>query len=312
MQFKQLEYLVSVAETKSMTVTGNLLYVSHQNVSKSLISLEEELGIPLFRRTSKGVTLTDEGEAILQYARQILFLKQHITDLATSMHPDKSDPKENIDILISNGFAGSMSTVQMQYERQHPKQHIFAKEMEPFSILSAIKDRSLPPVPAIFTIMEEDDLAFCMKELSSTYDISRLYTGQMILIANKSLGLDPAKVYTLKELENIPLAFFQENSKQPNLFYRALKKRNFSGTNCRFPGSPLICAGTFRNGTAAMVVQNVLFNTTVTDEVARSADRISISPKIPIISVAMVRKDATPSLRKFVEFFLHVYNSQNT
>ena len=53
MQLEQLKYLVAAAETRSMTTAGKLMYMSHQNISKSISSLEKELGVSLFTRTSK-------------------------------------------------------------------------------------------------------------------------------------------------------------------------------------------------------------------------------------------------------------------
>ncbi len=55
------------ALNKSISKTAELLLISQPAVSYQIKTLEEELGITLFVRTKKGVTLTDEGEVLFKY-----------------------------------------------------------------------------------------------------------------------------------------------------------------------------------------------------------------------------------------------------
>lgn len=91
MRFEQLEYLASVAETKSMTLTAERLFVSQQAVSSSLRNLKEELNIELFIRTSQGLELTPEGHAALKFAQIVLDgRKQLHRELNQLKHVDPS------------------------------------------------------------------------------------------------------------------------------------------------------------------------------------------------------------------------------
>lgn len=71
MRIKQLEYLIKIAETGSITQAAKELYISQPSLSNAMKELEKEMGISLFQRSSKGVRLTSEGEEFLSYARQI-------------------------------------------------------------------------------------------------------------------------------------------------------------------------------------------------------------------------------------------------
>lgn len=72
MNFKQLEYLVKVAQTQSITKAAEELYISQPSLSHAIKELEGEMNITIFHRSQKGVILTSQGEEFLTYARQIL------------------------------------------------------------------------------------------------------------------------------------------------------------------------------------------------------------------------------------------------
>lgn len=58
----KIRCFLSLAETHNFTLTASLLYLSQQAVSKNIISLEEDLGMKLFTRTSRSVELTPAGQ----------------------------------------------------------------------------------------------------------------------------------------------------------------------------------------------------------------------------------------------------------
>ena len=71
MTLQQLRYVITIAETGSLGKAAERLFVSQPSLTSAVKELEKELGMPLFHRTSKGVTLTTEGIHFLPYARQV-------------------------------------------------------------------------------------------------------------------------------------------------------------------------------------------------------------------------------------------------
>ena len=67
-----LNVFVCVAETRSFVATGRLLGVSASAIGKSIVRLEERFGVRLFNRSTRSVTLTDEGLRFLQRSLRIL------------------------------------------------------------------------------------------------------------------------------------------------------------------------------------------------------------------------------------------------
>jgi len=72
MTLTQLKYVIEIANTSSMNEASKRLYISQPSLSESIKELEEELGISLFIRNNRGVTLTDEGTEFMGYARQVV------------------------------------------------------------------------------------------------------------------------------------------------------------------------------------------------------------------------------------------------
>ena len=72
MTLQQLRYLIAIAEYGSINAAAQNLYVSQSNLSTAVKELERELGITIFTRSNRGVTLTNDGTELLGYARQVI------------------------------------------------------------------------------------------------------------------------------------------------------------------------------------------------------------------------------------------------
>ncbi len=83
-----LQVFLAVAEHKSFNRAARALLLSQPAVSQRIRQLEKVLGVPLFRRTPRGVELTPAGEELLYYARQVrrllMVAESRITDPAST------------------------------------------------------------------------------------------------------------------------------------------------------------------------------------------------------------------------------------
>src|SRR6476661_5485028 len=76
MDINQLEVLVAVAQEKSFSRAAEILDRTQPAVSQAIRRLETEIGEKLFDRSSKDGTLTAAGEVLLEYAKQMMNLRQ--------------------------------------------------------------------------------------------------------------------------------------------------------------------------------------------------------------------------------------------
>ena len=70
MNINQLKYILEIAACVSMREASTKLFISQPALSASVRELEEELGILIFERTNKGISLTDAGRDFLDYAKK--------------------------------------------------------------------------------------------------------------------------------------------------------------------------------------------------------------------------------------------------
>ena len=72
MRIQQLHYIIKIVETGSMNEAAKQLFITQPSLSNAVRDLEQEMGISIFHRNPKGITLTRDGMEFLSYARQVV------------------------------------------------------------------------------------------------------------------------------------------------------------------------------------------------------------------------------------------------
>ena len=84
MEFDELEVFTAIAKLKSFSAAARALYLSQATISTKVKSLEQNVGMMLFRRNNTTAVLTEAGEVLIPYANQLLALKKeaktHMSD----------------------------------------------------------------------------------------------------------------------------------------------------------------------------------------------------------------------------------------
>lgn len=83
MEIAQLRYFLAVCRTSNFSKAAEELYITQPTLSQQLKRLENELGIPLFERSTRKVQLTEAGEACREYAQNILDNVDRLTATAS-------------------------------------------------------------------------------------------------------------------------------------------------------------------------------------------------------------------------------------
>lgn len=107
MRFEDLEYLVDVGITNSISRTANRMFISQQALSKSMKKLEEEFGCNILIRTKNGTFFTDEGKIILEFAQNVLSGYNNVRNLILN----EKRPSVSSKIISIYSFSGITNIV---------------------------------------------------------------------------------------------------------------------------------------------------------------------------------------------------------
>lgn len=91
MDTKIIEYVIAIAEEKSLSKAAEKLYISQPALSQRLKKLEAELGTPLFIRDNTGLSITDAGRIYINGGRSILKIKQDALHKLSGMNRRNKD-----------------------------------------------------------------------------------------------------------------------------------------------------------------------------------------------------------------------------
>ncbi|MDD4082900.1 MAG: LysR family transcriptional regulator [Sphaerochaetaceae bacterium] len=72
MNLLHLKYVVEVEKSKSISKAADNLHMGQPNLSRGIRELEDSIGITIFNRSSRGITVTEKGEEFILYAKAIL------------------------------------------------------------------------------------------------------------------------------------------------------------------------------------------------------------------------------------------------
>jgi DNA-binding transcriptional LysR family regulator len=116
---RQLQFFVAAARAESVTGAARALLISQSSVTEAIRSLEDDLGVVLFDRRSRGLIITQKGAAFLRHASQILSdaeaartVFQHAGGVLTG----------RVSLGVTSLVAGYvLSDILQRFRRAHPK-----------------------------------------------------------------------------------------------------------------------------------------------------------------------------------------------
>lgn len=194
MEFRQLKYFIAVAEECNIGRAAKRLHISQPPLTRQIQQLEEEFGTQLFRRTARGVELTEVGEILLRDARNIRNLMLQTAERVREAGQGKLG---KMDIgIFGSGILDVIPKVLHAFRASHPDVQIALHQMSKMEQIEALRqhriiagfNRMLPPLP---------DIACEPVKLEC-----------IMLALNKNHPLATKPAILLKELAGQPLILF--------------------------------------------------------------------------------------------------------
>lgn len=186
MNFTLIKYFLTLAETLNYTKASQILYTTQPNLSKSIVNLEEEVGVKLFIRTKRDVRLTPAGEIFRREAEKLMSHYMNAIYKAREV-------EEGLNGYITLGFLGTATTkllpeIVQKFKEEYPNIYLDLKDYTYSSLFDAliedeidialIPDRELETVPNVmrkFIFADDMCLAVGKDHEAANLDVIDLY-----------------------------------------------------------------------------------------------------------------------------------------
>ena len=211
MTLQQLKYVITVAETGTITEAANQLFISQPSLTNAIHELEKEMNIVIFNRTNKGISLSKEGEGFLGYARQVLEQAAILED----KYKRNGGGKKQFCVSTQHYSFAVNAFVDLIKEYGQKEYDFSLRETQTFEIIEDVA-RLRSEIGILF--LNDFNEAVINKILKS-YDLEfhLLFIAKPHVFISRSHPLAEKKVITNQELEIYPYLSFEQG--EHNSFY---------------------------------------------------------------------------------------------
>ena len=211
MTLKQLEYLIVVAETGSITEAARKLYIAQPSLTAAIHELEKEYDIPIFTRSRKGMELTPEGDEFLGYARQIL----EQASLVEERYKKKNAVKQRFCVSSQHYSFAVEAFVRLLKEYAGTKYEFHMRETQTYDIIDDVAHLRSELGIVYLNSFNETVLRKTLRDQGLSF--TRLFIARPHVFIGKDNPLAARGAVTPEDLKPYPRLSFEQGSH--NSFY---------------------------------------------------------------------------------------------
>lgn len=288
MDFKQIEAFINVAKFKSFSKAANSTFLSQPAISSHIASLEKELNVQLFDRTSKEVLLTPAGDSFLKYALDILNTRDRAIYNLTNFN-------ENVNGKLK--LAASTTPCNTIVPQLIKKFHNIHPQVS-FDVVEESSGK------IIQNIVKFDCEIGIVGELVNDERIKnyKLIEDDLILISPSNLNLPHS--LKLESISKYPFILREEGSATRKTFEDALQKTKFKidDINVHFKVNNLDTLLQFvKHGLGISVVSKQVFRNYISSGIIKESIIEDLCLKRSIYMVLSSRRTLTPTSKAFFD-----------
>lgn len=213
MTLQQLKYIIEIAETGSITMAAQRLFIAQPSLSKSVAELEKEMGITLFARSNRGVYLTEEGTKFLSYARQIV----EQTELLENEYKSASPPRRAFAVSAQHYAFVVNAFVELVREYGKNKYEFTLRELKTAEIIEDVRTHRSDIGILFLSNFNREVISHILK--NEEIQFVELFTAKPHVFVSKQNPLVEKASVTLEDLKDYPRLTYDQGIK--NSFYFA-------------------------------------------------------------------------------------------
>ncbi|WP_288682116.1 LysR family transcriptional regulator [uncultured Eubacterium sp.] len=213
MTLAQLRYAITVAGASSMNEAARKLFISQPSLSAAIKELEEEVGVELFKRTNRGISVTLEGEEFIGYARQVV--EQY--NLIESKYILKENTKKKFGVSMQHYTFAVKAFVEMVKQFGMDEYEFEIHETKTYDVIDDVKNCKSEIGILYLNDFNKKVLTKLFHE--SAVEFHELLKCHIYVYLWKGHPLASKEEITLEELEEYPCLSFDQGHN--NSFYFA-------------------------------------------------------------------------------------------
>lgn len=214
MRLMQLKYFQAVCKYYNMTRAAAELHVSQPSLSNAIHELEEEFGITLFYRRSKGIALTEQGKIFLEESEKLLEHADSFCEQMWEMGSAKHSIKLGVPYMLSAIVFPQLFAA-------------FCKEY-PESRLQMVENGTLTNKAMILEGTLDAAMVSSDQSLGPSFRSCDLCSRNFYFYVSADHPLARCREVSLEDIADIPLALLPEDSFLTSYIYRCYKKMDQS------------------------------------------------------------------------------------
>lgn len=210
---KLLQTFLLVAENNSFREAADQVNRSQSAVSTQIKQLEEQIGVALFHRTTRRVTLTTEGEQLLSNARRAI---GEIEAGLRKLREMADIRRGRVALACSPTIAATrLPQILAAFEREYPGIRIVLQELKSVELFAALRDGHVDF--AIGPVVGDGD-----------FDFETILSERLHALVPYTLLRKPGHTITFAELAGLPIIQFYSSTVMGQLILEAAKSRNLA------------------------------------------------------------------------------------
>ena len=211
MTLQQLKYVTTIANIGSISEAAKRLFVSQPSLTKAIKELEKEMGITIFDRTNKGITVSKEGERFLGYARQVL----EQAALLEEQYKSQSGGKKQFSVSTQHYSFAVNAFIELLKGAGIDQYDVSLRETQTYEIIDDVAHMK----SEIGLLYYNDFNRPVLEKLIHTNELTftELFTAHPHIFIGKTHPLAHKEVVSMDELEEYPYISFEQGDH--NSFY---------------------------------------------------------------------------------------------
>ena len=213
MTLQQLKYIIEIAETGSITMAAQRLFIAQPSLSRSVAELEKEMGITIFNRSNRGVYLSEDGTKFLSYARQIV----EQTELLENEYKAAPPPRRAFAVSAQHYAFVVNAFVELVREYGRNKYEFTLRELKTAEIIEDVRTHRSDIGILFLSNFNREVIRHILQ--SEEMQFIKLFTANPHVFVSKQNPLVGKKIVTLDDLKDFPRLTYDQGVK--NSFYFA-------------------------------------------------------------------------------------------